>query len=235
MTSPTEPVAEFGPRSVHETFMGVDRMRTWTARHRWAWIMNRRSRCADGGRQGRSRPPSRAAWPASAALLTSLSFLAACGSSSSSSSQSPSASSTPNAVEQAIIAAYRAESAAYIAAVQIPDPAYPALAATAVNPLLTQVRQSLVYDKEKGIVGRGDVTLEHPHVVSQSGDMAIVNDCAYSTLILVYAATGQPVPGQPGGTNPEYDGVRSTLTLTSGGTWKVSNQVITAGSCPAGY
>jgi hypothetical protein len=170
------------------------------------------------------------------ATLGAILGLSACGSPSGPSpSASHSATPSPNAAEAAILQAYRAESAAYVAAVRIPDPAYPALAATAVDPLLTQVRASLVYDKETGIVGRGDVTLQHPHVVSANGESAVVVDCVYSALILVYAATSQPVPGQPGGTKPEYDGVRSTLLFTAGGAWKVSNQAITAGSCPVGY
>ena len=168
--------------------------------------------------------------------LLSLAALAGCGSSGGS-SPTPRASSTPstNAVDAAVLQAYRAESAAFVAAVRIPDPASAALAATAIDPLLTQVRESLVYDKGMGIIGRGDVTLEHPHVVSLSDASAVVEDCVYSALVLVYASSGQPVPGQPGGTQPEYDGVKSTVVLTAGGNWKVSNQTVTTGSCPLGY
>lgn len=173
---------------------------------------------------------------ASLVALAALFGLTGCGSPSSPSpSSSHSATPSSNAADAAIVQAYRAESAAYVAAVRIPDPAYEPLTATAVDPLLIQVRSSLVYDKEQGIVGRGDVTLQHPHVVALNGAKAVVADCVYSALILVYTATGQPVPGQPGGTKPEYDGVQSTLVLTAGGVWKVSNQVITAGSCPVGF
>ena len=119
-------------------------------------------------------------------------------------------------------------------AVQTADPAYPALEATITNPLLTQARQTLVYDKEEGIVGRGTVQLLHPHVVSYTATTAIVQDCVYSSLISVYASSGQPVPNQPGGTKPEYDGVKATLLFISG-VWKVSDQALVAGSCPAGY
>jgi hypothetical protein len=149
-------------------------------------------------------------------------------------SESHSTSPTPNPIEAAVLQAYKAGSAAYVAAVQIPDPAYPALSATTTDPLLTQARQTLVYDKEERIVGRGSVQLLHPHVVSYTATTAVVQDCVYSTLISVYASTGQPVPNQPGGTKPEYDGVRSTLILISG-MWKVSDQALVAGSCPTGY
>jgi hypothetical protein len=168
--------------------------------------------------------------------LLSLAALAGCGSSGGSSpTPKPSATSSLSAIDAAVLQAYRAGSAAFVAAAHIPDPAYPALAATLTNPLLTQVRQSLVYDKGQGIVGRGDAALEHPHVVSLNASKAIVEDCVYSALVLVYASSGLPVPGQPGGTQPEYDGVRATIVLTSGGVWKVSDQSIVSGSCPIGY
>jgi hypothetical protein len=189
----------------------------------------------------RSTPPRRKrshgphGWVLPVATITTVSVLAACSSSSRSiPSSSPSATATLNATQTAILHAYRAGSTAYVAAVQIPDPVYPALAATTTNPLLTQARQTLVYDKEQGIVGRGTVNLLHPHVVSYTAATAVVQDCVYSSLISVYASTGQPVPNQPGGTQPEYDGVKATLTFTSG-VWKVSDQTLIAGSCPAGY
>jgi hypothetical protein len=167
--------------------------------------------------------------------LLSLAALAGCGSPGGSSpTPKPSTTSSPSAVAAAVLQAYRAESAAFVAAVQIPDPAYSGLPATAVDPLLMQLRQTLVYDKDNGIVGRGSAQLLHPHVVSVSGGVAIVQDCVYSSLVSVYAATGQPVPGQPGGTQPEYDGIKATLNV-SGGTWKVSDQSIVPGSCPPGY
>ena len=167
--------------------------------------------------------------------LLSVAALAGCGSSGGSSpTPKPSTTSSPSAGDAAVLQAYRAEWAAFVAAVHIPDPAFAALSATTTDPLLTQLRQTLVYDKGTGIVGRGSVQLLHPHVVSVSVSMAIVQDCVYSALISVFAATGQPVPNQPGGTQPEYDGIKATLSLASGA-WKVSDQSITAGHCPLGY
>ena len=168
--------------------------------------------------------------------LLSLFLLVGCGSSGGPSpTPRPSTTASPSAVDAAILQAYRAASAAFVAAVMIPDPAYPALSATTTDPLLTEIRQTLVYDKGTGIVGRGSVQLLHPHVVSIIASTAVVQDCVYSALISVYAATGQPVPNQPGGTRPEYDAVRATLVLTADGSWKVSDHVVTAGSCPSGY
>jgi hypothetical protein len=167
--------------------------------------------------------------------LLAVLLLAGCGSPGGS-SPTPMPSTTPsaNAVDIAVLQAYRAESAAFIAAVKIPDPAYAGLAATAMDPLLMQLRETLVYDKDNGVIGRGTAQLLHPHVVSIAGTIAIVQDCVYSTLVSVYAATGQPVPNQPGGTQPEYDGIKATLN-SKNGTWKVSDQAIVPGSCPPGY
>jgi hypothetical protein len=175
---------------------------------------------------------------ASAVLVGAFGALVGCGSSGDKSKASgtprPNPTASATAHEAAIVAAYRAGWAAFLHAIRAPDPADPAVAATTIDPLLTQTRKGLVSDKTEGIVGRGDVTLQHPHVVSVSGDTAVVEDCVYSALVLVFAATGKPVPDQPGGTQPEYDGVRATVALTPSG-WKVANQDIKAGQCPLGY
>lgn len=225
------------PPNVHETSTKLLKLPAWLPLKRLRPPMTprvphlmHRFRCSASKRHPLLRPIR----VISSQLL--LLLLLGCGSSGGS-SPTPKSSTTPsaNAVDAAVLQAYRAESAAFLAAVKIPDPASAALAATAIDPLLTQVRASLVYDKGMGIIGRGNVTLEHPHVVSLSGGSAVVEDCVYSALILVYASSGQPVPGQPGGTQPEYDGVKSTVVLTTDGIWKVSNQTVTTGTCPLGY
>lgn len=132
-----------------------------------------------------------------------------------------------------IISAYSASWNAFDHAAQTSDANDPALAATMVDPLLSAVRQNLATWRQQGIVNTGGMATQ-PHVDSMTPTSAVVIDCAYSTLIEVYSSTGQPVPGQPGGTAPEYDGVRSTLLLTAQG-WKVSDQKLQLGSCPAGY
>jgi len=98
-----------------------------------------------------------------------------------------------------------------------------------VDPQLTGVKANLLSDQQQGIVGRGTFTL-HPKVTLLSANTASVIDCAYSTAVLVYAKTGKQVPPV---TQPENDGVTSTLVL-SGGTWKVSKQTVTDGICAPG-
>ena len=170
-------------------------------------------------------------------------FLAACGGGGASStastlgpkpttstSASASAStSTTDPAGSAVLAAYRAASAAFEQALATANPADPALTTTTVNPQLQSVKANLLADQRQGIVGRGSVTL-HPKVVAHSGSTATVIDCAYSTTELVYKATGKPVPPV---TPPENDGIRATLDLT-GGSWKLAKQTVTEGSCAPG-
>ena len=142
---------------------------------------------------------------------------------------------TPTAelMKATIITAYNARWAAFVHAAETSNADDPALAATMVDPLLSATRQNLATQKAQGIVGRGDITPQ-PHVDAMTPTTAVVLDCAYSQNIQVYAATGQPVPGQPGGTAPEYDGARTTMVFTPQG-WKASDSTVQLGSCPPGY
>lgn len=132
-----------------------------------------------------------------------------------------------------ILTAYNARWAAFVHAAQTSDPNDPALATTMVDPLLSTTRQNLATHKAQGIVDRGDITTQ-PHVASMTATSAVVLDCSYSSLIQVYATTGQPVPGQPGGTAPEYNGVSTTMVMTPQG-WKAHDSTGQLGSCPPGY
>lgn len=140
-------------------------------------------------------------------------------------------SSTVNSEQSAVLAAYRAEQAAFEQAFLTANPSLPALAETMVNPQLQLVERNLLGEQHGGIVGKGNVTL-HPHVELITRTQAIVEDCLYSTQELVYTATGRPVPPA---TPPQHDGVRSTLTQVSPGTWKVAEQSVIEGHCPPGY
>ena len=126
----------------------------------------------------------------------------------------------------AVLKAYRSEWTAFGQALAAANAYYPALAATMMNPQLQKVRANLLGDQHAGVVGRGTFTL-HPKIMSLTATTATVLDCAYSTSELVYANTGKPVPPV---TPPENDGVNATLSLNDG-TWKVSQQVVTDGSC----
>lgn len=138
---------------------------------------------------------------------------------------------TLSAQAAAVLAAYRAEQAAFETAEHTADPSLPALAATMTGAQLQSVRRFLLADQAQGIIGRGPVTL-HPHVASINGNQAVVLDCAYDASELIYAKTGKPVPPI---TPPEHVGIRSTLAQVSPGIWKVAQQHVTEGSCPPGY
>jgi hypothetical protein len=164
-------------------------------------------------------------------------FAASCGGSpsatggSSTTSSVRSTTTSTNAQASGVLAAYRAEQAAFEQAVQHADPAFPALAQTMTGAQLDSVRRSLVADQTNGIVGRGSVQL-NPKVAWVRGSQALVLDCAFDSSELVYAATGKPVPPV---TPPQKVAIRSDLTEVSSGVWKVANQHATDGSCPSDY
>jgi hypothetical protein len=157
-----------------------------------------------------------------------------CGGSDANGNASTSSTSNPpttNPRTSAVLAAYRAEQAAFEAAVQKADPTLPALAQTMTGAQLDSVRRSLVADQTNGIVGSGSVQL-NPKVAYIRGNQALVVDCAFDSSELVYAASGKPVPPV---TPPQKVAIRSTLSQVTPGVWKVSNQHATDGSCPSDY
>lgn len=129
----------------------------------------------------------------------------------------------------AVLAAYRAASAAFQQALATANPEDPALAATMVDPQLQGVKANLLADQRQGIVGRGAVTL-HPKLITMSATTATVVDCVYSSSMLVYEATGKPVPPI---TRPEHDGIQATLAFV-GGSWRLAKQTVTEGKCAPG-
>lgn len=170
-------------------------------------------------------------------MLLGLLTLVAAGCSSSHPRSAPASTTTSTAEtttttpeEGAVLAAYRAEWAAFEHAAATSNIFDPMLPATMVDPQLQEVKRNLAGDKVNGIVGRGTFVL-HPKIMSLTATMATIVDCAYSTSELVYADSGKPVPPS---TPPEYDGVKATLVLV-GSTWKVSQQIVTDGSCSPGF
>lgn len=130
----------------------------------------------------------------------------------------------------AVLAAYRAAWTAFEHAEADANPLDPALKATTVDPLLHEIEGYLVEDNQEGEIARGSIQLR-PHVVSISATRATVEDCSFSSDFLIYKKTGKQVPPVA---KPENDGVRATV-VREGPNWKVSQRVITEGSCPAGY
>jgi hypothetical protein len=151
--------------------------------------------------------------------------------SSSTTTTVPTSTTTPtSATDAAVLTAYRAAWAAYDQASKTANPFDPTLPATMINPILEQVKKGLVSDEVGGIVAVGSST-HAPRIYALSATESTVLDCAFSRSFLVYKATGKQVPPI---TKPEHDGIRATLTLV-GSTWKVSQQTVMEGKCPAGY
>jgi hypothetical protein len=155
---------------------------------------------------------------------------AGCGSSHPRSTASTSTTTTDPAAA-AVLAAYRAEQAAFTAAVDRADPTWPGLAETMTGAQLQSVKRSLVADQINGVVGRGSVQL-HPKLASINGNQAVVLDCAFDSSELVYAKTGKPVPPvTPAGPVA----IHSALLQVQPGVWKVAEQDTKDGPCPGGY
>ncbi len=190
----------------------------------------------------RHRPLRRRHVPQLLGLLSAAAALglAGCGSSgdalqtlrpTSSPTPSASASPTPDASDAAVLAAYQAYEAAVnqaYAATSSPGAwNLPALSATMVNPLLQGWQTLLTQDYAQGIVVEGTFTPEHPRVVSNSGTAATVSDCVWDATVEYYRAsdggTPEAVPNQPGGTQPEGDGVQVVFALVSG-KWMASGE-----------
>jgi len=162
--------------------------------------------------------------------------VAGCGGSSppagsSGSARPATASPTPNGAEAAVLDAYRAADRAYREAAGISDPNYPALESTHANPSLQQIRLTLITRNLNGIVGRGTVQL-HPRVESLGPRSAVVVDCAYDGVQLVYKANGK-VASDPGSAVTGYDAIRATLIETPSG-WKESEADVRIGKCGPG-
>ena len=139
-------------------------------------------------------------------------------------SASPIATATPSSdpVDAAIINAYEQGQEAVEAAAAVPNPNYPALATWLTGSALAQARSTPQTLAEQGEIYTGSQQF-HPMVISVSATTATVSDCLYSTIVVVYQTNHQPVPGQPGGTQPEWDQVTMTMTLANPpGTWQQS-------------
>ena len=177
------------------------------------------------------RAPGRRETRAGATAIVAL-LLTACGSTHKATTSDSTTTTTLNAEAQAVLTGWRAAQQAFTAAEENAQGAYsPALAATMVDPELTGVRRELLGDEHAGDISMGQVDLGHPTVVVSGARTATVTSCVYSSLELVVAATGKPVPPP---TPPEHDLVTSSMVETStesGGVWKESTSQVLEGKC----
>ncbi len=95
-------------------------------------------------------------------------------------------------------AAFEAASRAFIDAAAIPDPAFPALAATHTGPMLAQRREVLLALKADGRIIRYPQPSRYQLVVRSvelHGDVARVTFCAVDDGERVVVATGEVIAG----------------------------------------
>lgn len=141
-------------------------------------------------------------------------------------SASPSSSSDPT--NAAILNAYTQAENTWHAAAAVPEINYPGLTTWYTGQALVRAQGLLTTYVQLGEIETGTRQL-HPQLISVDGTTATVQDCLYSTAVLVYKASGSPAPGQANGSQPEWDLVTATLVDTSG-TWQVSAEQEAFGS-----
>ena len=138
-------------------------------------------------------------------------------------------------VEQAVLAAWRAEHQAYADALRAMDPDHPALAKTAIDPLLGSAKAFIALSKSQGLVARGQQDLGSPTVIEltpvDSPTSAIVEACVHGGLILYDPGTGKPVRGTAGQVTWNHE--RTTLRLVAGIGWFVAGNEVRSGPTEA--
>jgi hypothetical protein len=171
-------------------------------------------------------------WRAQTRIVTVLAtmLIAAC---SSGKAAAPSPSTTPSpspsvSVEAQVLSAWRAEHEAYADALRALNPNAPALARSAINPVLQRAMAYIAVAKAQGIVVRGTQDLGSPKVISLAPTTdpttAIVESCVRDGLVLLNGKTDRPVPGLSGQATWNFE--HTTLRLVEGVGWMVSDNVV---------
>ncbi len=127
-----------------------------------------------------------------------------------------------------VAAAWLSAEEAFANAALTSDPDQPDLLATMVAPQLPWSRSLLAQMRSAGQVAKGPVLYGTPAVTILGGGRATVRACVHDEEVVVWAATGQPVPGEPG--RVDYELFESTMELTGSG-WKLLTQRIGVDQC----
>lgn len=163
-------------------------------------------------------------------LIVAVAAISGCSSSATNSGLELSTSSTTDpttAVDQVVLAAWKAAETAFYRAEANPQGLYSsALTSTMVDPELELVKTGLAGDEADDFIGQGPWSLGNPRVVSLgpteiSPTTATVVSCIHDTQILVNEHTGQAASGLNG--TPDWVGETSTMLLSQG-RWKLSQQ-----------
>lgn len=190
-----------------------------------------------GRKRGSARPgPSYGHLIATAVALATLT--AGCNSKTDGSvpTPSPGASRLERAeIEMAVLDAWHDEHVAYADALRAMDPDYPALAATAIDPLLASAKAFISLSKRQGLVARGEQDLGSPKVIeltpADEPTAAVVEACVHGGLILYDGQSGKPVRGTAGQVTWNHE--RTTLRLIPGVGWQVAVNEVRSGPTEA--
>lgn len=144
----------------------------------------------------------------------------------------PSVSSNPGRGAASALDAYRGMWKAYVAAIHIPDPAYPDLARFTQGDALKVFVNGLTSVQRDGLVGQGDVTLNPSVAVvnpnATPGPTVEITDCVDTSQSHLVKKDGSPYQDAPGG----RCSAKATVTRLTDGTWKVTSFGLqTVGSC----
>lgn len=164
------------------------------------------------------------------ALLTGLGAAACSGGHSDGSPAADRRTTTTLSVtDQQVIQGWKAAEQAFYAAALTNNAASPALAATMVDPQLSQARQFLFAAKSDGYVGQGSFSLGNPVVIGVTGTTARVSSCIFDGVVEVDAKTGKPAPAPYGVAERATE--QATLVEVGPGLWKESHVIVSEGSC----
>jgi hypothetical protein len=128
----------------------------------------------------------------------------------------------------AIVSAWVVAEQAFEDAARSADADQPELAATTIDPQLTWTKVLLARMRQNGQAAVGVDQFGHPRVMTEQGPLATVETCAHDAEIVVSAATGMPVPGEPGQVDDDH--FTSTMEWTDTG-WKLADQTVEADQC----
>jgi hypothetical protein len=133
--------------------------------------------------------------------------------------------SASTAVVQGWLSALQAlEQASYTSDWRSPD-----LAATEVDPELSQVVSDLRGLARAGIVTKGSTTLVSVGVISLNGDTAQLVGCVTGDQANFYSSTGRPVPDSSGRAGAQV--ISAEMGETAVG-WKVKSETSKEARCP---
>lgn len=133
-----------------------------------------------------------------------------------------------SAASHQALSAWLAAERAFETAARTADAQEPALAATTTEPLIATTVRLLERMRAAGEVGRGLMQFGSHRSTMVSSRLALVHACGHDDELVVFVATGRPVPGLLG--DFENERIVSLMALTATG-WKLADQTVQEAPC----